>query len=127
MNTIRLLPPCWLIHAAVAAVWLYEGLWCKLLQREPNQKLVIEAVPRYGVRFGALFLNGLGAVEVMIAIWVITGWTPVACAIVQTALLVMLNTGGLLFARHRIHDPPGMLLKNAALLVLAWVSASCWT
>ena len=34
-------PPLWLIHGAIAAVWLYEGLWCKLLGREafgePNQ------------------------------------------------------------------------------------------
>jgi len=39
-------------------------------------------------------------------------------------LLVMLNGSGILWARHIIHDPPGMLVKNFAFLVLAWVSAS---
>lgn len=39
-------------------------------------------------------------------------------------LLVMLNGSGSLWARHIIHDPPGMLVKNFAFLVLAWVSAS---
>ena len=29
-----LLPPFWLIRLGVAAVWAYEGLWCKLLGRE---------------------------------------------------------------------------------------------
>ena len=32
-----LLPPLWLIHVAVAAVWFYEGLWCKLLNGQPRQ------------------------------------------------------------------------------------------
>lgn len=124
MTTSLFLPPLWVIHVAVAAVWLYEGLWCKLLDREPRQAQVVEAVPRFGPRIGVAFLKSLGVVEVALAIWVLTGIAPVACALVQTALLVGLNTGGVLFARHLIHDPAGMLLKNFAFLVLAWVSAS---
>ena len=33
---IALLPPIWLVRLAVAAVWLYEGLWCKLLGGDPK-------------------------------------------------------------------------------------------
>ena len=29
-------PPTWLVRGAVAGVWLYEGLWCKLLDGDPN-------------------------------------------------------------------------------------------
>jgi hypothetical protein len=124
MSTSILLPPLWTIHVAVAAVWLYEGLWCKLLAREPRQLQVVEAVPRFGPRIGAAFLKALGVVEVVLAVWVLTGIAPVFCAVGQTALLIALNTAGVLFARHLIHDPPGMLLKNFAFLVLVWVSAS---
>ena len=47
-----------------------------------------------------------------------------AClAVVQTLLLVTLNVNGLLWARHIIHDPGGMVVKNFAFLVLVWVSA----
>jgi hypothetical protein len=42
----------------------------------------------------------------------------------QTFLLVTLNANGLLWARDVIHDPRGMVVKNFAFLVLAWVSAS---
>ena len=45
-----LLPPLWLIHVAVAAVWFYEGLWCKLLNGQPRQVRVVEAMPLYGPR-----------------------------------------------------------------------------
>jgi uncharacterized membrane protein YphA (DoxX/SURF4 family) len=120
----ELMPPDWLIRIAVAAVWLYEGLWCKLLRGEPREFEVVKAVPRYGPRFGAPFLMALGVVEVTLAVWVLTGVAPLLCAIAQTVLLVSLNANGLIWARHVIHDPRGMLVKNFAFLVLAWVSAS---
>ena len=119
-----LLPPYWLIRVAVAAVWLYEGLWCKLLGREKRQFQVVEAVPHLGPRIGALFLRVLGAVEVGVAAWALSGIAPLPCAVTQTALLVVLNANGVLWARHVIHDPAGMVVKNFAFLVLAWVSAS---
>jgi DoxX-like protein len=119
-----LLLPLWLIHVAVAAVWLYEGLWCKLLNGEPRQLQVVQAVPRFGPRIGAAFLKALGIVEVALAIWILSGGAPIFCAVVQTGLLISLNACGLLWSRHLIHDPAGMVIKNLAFLVLAWVSAS---
>jgi len=119
-----LLPPWWLIHIAVAGVWLYEGLWCKLLAGEPNQVRVVSAVPEVGPRFGGLFLKGLGVGEVLLALWILSRFRPELCALVQTVLLIALNSCGMVFARHLIHDPPGMLVKNFAFLILVWVSAS---
>lgn len=114
-------PPLIVIRASIAAVWLYEGLWCKLLGRAPSQVQVVTAVPRLGPRFGPAFLKALGLVEVAMAVWVMTGIAPGTCAITQTALLVVLNANGLLWARHIIHDPAGMVIKNIAFLVLVWV------
>ncbi|MGH7295434.1 MAG: DoxX-like family protein [Polyangiaceae bacterium] len=119
-----LLPPVWLIRVAVGAVWLYEGLWCKLLGRERNQIVVVQSVPGWGARFGAPFLKVLGVVEVALGVWALSGVSPLYCAIAQTVLLVTLNANGLAWARHVIHDPGGMVVKNFAFLVLAWVGAS---
>ena len=119
-----LLPPFWLIRVAVAAVWLYEGLWCKLLRGEPNQFRIVEAVPYMSPRAGGVFLKALGAVEVGLALWALSGIASLPCALAQTLLLVTLNANGLLWARHLIHDPGGMVVKNFAFLVLVWVSAS---
>jgi hypothetical protein len=119
-----LLPPLWLIHIAVAAVWFYEGLWCKLLNRQPRQLRVVEAMPVYGSRIASKMLRLLGVVEIAIGVWVLTGVTPILCAWAQTALLVTLNTCGLVWARRLIEDPGGMVVKNLAFLVLVWVSAS---
>jgi len=109
------------IRAAVAAVWLYEGVWCKLLDRAPLQLRVVTAVPRLGPAFGPLFLKALGMIETLLAVWVLSGRAPGTCAIAQTVVLAGLNLNGLMWARHIIHEPAGMVVKNAAFLVLAWV------
>ena len=114
-------PPLIVIRASVAAVWVYEGLWCKILGRVKTQMEVVTAVPRLGPRFGATFLKILGVVEVALAAWVMVGVAPGLCAIAQTALLVLLNANGLLWARRIIHEPAGMIVKNIAFLVLVWV------
>lgn len=118
-----MLPPLWLIQCAVAAVWLYEGLWCKVLGREKRQLQIVEAVPYFGPRIGALFLLALGFAETCLGLWVLTGIAPALCALTQTLLLVALNTCGLIWARHIIHDPGGMVVKNLAFLLLVWVGA----
>lgn len=112
------------MRSAVAAVWLYEGFWNKILGRAQREAQVVEAVPRLGPLFGRHFLKFLGVVEVLIAGWIMSGILPGACAIVQIALLIALNVNGLLWARHIIHDPAGMVIKNIAFLVLAWVCGS---
>jgi hypothetical protein len=125
MHDIALgLPPLTLVRGAVAAVWLYEGLWCKVLGRERHQRLVVEAVPKFGPLVGRRFLLALGLVETALAAWVMSGVTPGLCVIVQTLLLVTLNANGLLWARHIIHDPGGMVVKNFSFLLLAWVAAA---
>ena len=118
------MPPTWLLQSAVAAVWLYEGLWCKVLGRSPHEFEVVAQVPFLAPATSRALLRVLGIVETALAVWILAGWQPIAAAIAQTVLLVTLNAAGIYFSRHRIPDPAGMLVKNAAFLVLAWVTAS---
>ncbi len=117
-------PPLTLIRSCIAAVWIYEGFWCKILGRMQSQIEVVTAVPRIGVGFGPAFLKVLGVVEAALAFWVLSGIAPGACAIAQAALLIVLNVNGLLWARHIIHDPAGMVIKNLAFLVLVWIGGA---
>ena len=123
-NFAIVFPPLVVIRASLAAVWLYEGLWCKVLGRVHSQVDVVTAVPKLGPRFGVPFLKMLGVVEVAMAVWVIGGFAPGICAIAQAALLVLLNANGLLWARRIIHEPAGMIVKNIAFLVLVWISGA---
>ena len=67
------------------------------------------------------FLKSLGVLEVVLAVWVISGVAPALCAVTQTAVLVTLNVNGLLWSRRFIHEPLGMVVKNAAFLSLVWI------
>lgn len=117
------MPPLSLLRLAVALVWLYEGLWCKVLGRMPHQQAIVESVPALGGSFARLFLNSLGYLECAFAIWVLSGLWPWWAALAQTIILVAMNTVGLSFARQHIHDPAGMVLKNFVLILLLWVAA----
>ena len=118
------MPPLLLTQIAVAAVWLYEGLWCKLVAGQQHQFEVVQAVPFFSPKLAAWILRGLGLLECGLAIWVVSGWRPFYAAAAQTGLLVGMNSGGLLWARRIIPDPAGMVVKNFAFLVLAWVVAA---
>lgn len=115
-------PPDWLIRGAVASVWLYEGMWCKVLGRDPGQVAVVQAVPFLDERRSAQFLRALGLLEMAIGVWVLSGFLAAVCTLAQTLLLVGLNSAGIYWARRRIHDPAGMVLKNSCFLLLSWVT-----
>jgi uncharacterized membrane protein YphA (DoxX/SURF4 family) len=108
---------------AVAAVWCYEGLWCKVLRPDAGQRSIVAAVPGLPVAWAPAALAGIGVLETAIGGWVLSGAQPRRAAWAQTGLLVAVNAGGLLFARSRIPAPGRMLTQNAVLLTLAWLLA----
>jgi DoxX-like family len=109
--------------AAVAGVWLYHGLWCKLLGGCPEQVLVVGDVPGLGGRRAKAVLLGLGLVETALAGWVISGVRPRLAAATGTALVVGMNTGGLLFGRRHVPAPKALVLENVGFIALAWFAA----
>jgi hypothetical protein len=112
-----------LIRLSIALVWLYEGLWCKVLGGVPSHAAVISSVPFIGPTGSRVALITLGLVECGIAAWVSSGHRMRQAAIMQTVLLVAMNAGGLIWAWRLIPDPPGMILQNFAFLMLIWVAA----
>ncbi len=116
--------PCLLLtRTAIALIWLYQGLWCKLLGRSPHHQKIVATVPflRSSQAYRALIV--LGSLECVLAAWVLSGFRAPEAALAQTLLLASMNAAGLLWARHLIADPVGMLLQNFVLLLLAWVAA----
>jgi hypothetical protein len=108
---------------AVALVWLYQGLWCKLVSADLDQAAILRGVPFLGEQHAPLALRAIGALETALALWVITGWRPFTAALAQTLLLVAMNGGGLLWSGEHIAHPGAMLTQNFAFLTLAWIVA----
>lgn len=112
-----------LIRLSIALVWLYQGLWCKILGGSSGHLAVISAVPFIGVTGGRAVLIALGLVECAIAAWVLLGKRMREAAIVQTVLLAAMNAGGLIWAWCLIPDPVGLILQNFTFVLLIWVAA----
>ncbi len=106
---------------AISLVWFYQGLWCKVLGREPRHLRVMESSPVFQSGNSRLFLVTLGGFEIVLGLWVLSGFAPETAAFTQTALLLLMNTGGLLWARGIIPDPAGMLFQNFAFVILIWI------
>ena len=110
-------------RAALAAVWLYEGLWLKVVKADARQLSIVARVPGLPPSLAAAAMAGIGAVETALGIWVLSGVRPRGAAWAQTGLLVAVNAGGLAFAGDRIATPSRMLARNGVLLAVAWSQA----
>ena len=108
------------LRLPLAAVWLYQGLWCKLLGRSARHRRIVASVPGLP---SSLLLPAIGAAECALAAWILSGFRPRGAAVAQTAVLTAMNAWGLLGAADEIPDRAGMVLQNAAFLALAWVAA----
>jgi len=117
------MPNLLLIRASVAAVWIYQGLWCKVLGNATRQQAILDSVPFLNDAQAHSALMLLGAAECLLAAWVLWGRAPFGAALAQTILLAMMNAGGIAWASRIIPDAPGMLLQNFAFLLLAWIAA----
>jgi len=110
-------------RAAVAVVWWYEGLWCKILGADGNQRSIVAGVLGLPAPWVTVALVGIGVIETAVGVWVLSGARPRLAALVQTGLLVAFNAGGLLFSVPRIAEPGRMLTHNAVLLAVVWLLA----
>jgi uncharacterized membrane protein YphA (DoxX/SURF4 family) len=119
----RITPDSVLARASIALVWLYEGLWCKLMGGATRQAALIATVPFLSAAAARAALIALGLAECAIAAWVLSGRHMRLAALVQTVLLVFMNAGGLIWAWRLIPDPGGMIVQNFAFLVLIWIVA----
>jgi uncharacterized membrane protein YphA (DoxX/SURF4 family) len=108
---------------AIAAVWLYQGGWCKLVAPNKRHLRIVADLPGVGPAHARKVLALVGSAEVALAAWVLSGRAPRTAAAAQTALLGAMNGGGLLFSRGTIHEPANMVTQNLALVALIWSTA----
>ncbi|GAB7188499.1 hypothetical protein ATKI12_8330 [Kitasatospora sp. Ki12] len=110
--------------AAVALMWGYEGLWCKIWPGRADQRAIVESVPLLPGWAVTPLLLAIGAAEVALGLWVLTGRRARLAAVVQTVLVAGFNTGGLLFGADEIPEPGRLVVQDLAFLALIWTVAA---
>lgn len=102
----------------IAAVWIFHGLYSKLLHGIPRHELIVARILGESISKPATIL--IGVLEILLGVWVLTGRWKIPCAAVQTLAIVAMNTLEIFIAKDLLISAPGMIALNAAFLAFVW-------
>ena len=102
----------------IGGVWIFHGLWSKVLGQIPRHEGIVGRVLGDSAAAPATIIIGLG--EIALGIWVFSGWFRRSCATLQTVALVAMNTLEILLARDLLISAPGMVALNLFFLGVVW-------
>jgi len=107
----------------LAGIWLQQGLWAKILDRDPSHREIVGRMPGMNAGRARGVTTAIGVAEVCMAAWVLSGRRPRTCAAAQTALMAAFNAGALTFAPDHLTNPRRLLARSTAIAALAWLAA----
>jgi len=107
-----------LVQIGIGSVWIFHGLYSKILNGIPRHRLIVEKI--LGVERAEIATKAIGLLESLLGIWVISGWHPMWSASVQTVAIVAMNSLEILLARELLISAIGMVALNFGLLCLVW-------
>jgi hypothetical protein len=108
-------------QVVIGSVWIFHGLYSKILNGIPRHRLIVAKI--LGAANAGIFTKTIGVLEVLLGLWAFTGWQPLACAAVQTAAIVAMNTIEISRAKELLISAIGMVLLNLGFLSLVWTWA----
>lgn len=108
----------WLLRVAVALVWIYQGLWHKLVAVDERHLGIVASAPAFIPPRVALGL--IGGLETLFAISILLRWHQRIFAWLQIGALLVMNAAGILFAGDKIPDIGGMLTMNLVFALAIW-------
>ena len=109
------------VRYGIAAVWLFFGLFAKVLGLIPRHRLIVARV--LGERLSGPVTKAVGVAEILVAIWVVSGRAPILCASAVSLALVGMNTVEIAKARDLLLSPGWMVFGNALLVAAIWMLA----
>jgi len=78
-----------LLTFAIALVWLVNGLYCKVLNAVPRHQQIVAEI--LGSNYAQLFTQLIGFAEIVMAVWIISGYKSRLCAYLQIAVVAIMN------------------------------------
>ena len=111
-----------LLGAAIASVWIFHGLYSKVLRGIPRHQQIVARVLGDGLAGTATIAVGL--LEVLLGVWILTGRKRPVCALVQTLAIVGMNTLEIVLANDLLISATGMVALNFVFLGFVWLWAS---
>jgi len=107
-------------RSALGLIWLYLGLFPKLLWQVPEEVAIVERTGLFVVS-PAWTITAVGVLEIACGIWLLTGWQARAAVVFVTALMLAMMLTVIPVEPSLLLGPFGGLVKNLALLACAWI------
>jgi hypothetical protein len=79
-----------LLTILIAAVWLVNGLFCKVLNLVPRHQEIVARI--MGEEYARPLTIMIGVSEIIMAVWIISGWYRRLNAIIQMVVIAVMNT-----------------------------------
>src|ERR1044071_3134707 len=86
MNSQRM---AYWLNFLIALVWLVNGLLCKVLALVPRHQRIVARI--LGEKHSAMRTKIIGASEVVMALWIVSGIRPTLNAIMQIVIIAVMN------------------------------------
>lgn len=102
----------------IGAVWVFHGLYSKLLNGFPRHREIVARV--IGEELATPMTKLVGAGEVLLGLWTWSGQARKTCAATQTALLISMNALEISRARDLLISARGMLIMNGLMIATTW-------
>ncbi len=74
-----------ILTIGIAAVWLVNGLFCKILHLVPRHEEIVSRI--LGESYAAPATRTIGFLELMMAVWILSGIRPVLCTWTQIGVV----------------------------------------
>jgi hypothetical protein len=78
-----------LLNYLIAAVWLANGLFCKVLNGVPRHQEIVARI--LGNGHAGLLTRLIGVAEITMAVWIVSGFRPRLNAITQIMIIATMN------------------------------------
>ncbi len=117
-------PKCvFAIRCVLALIWLYNGLWLKILAVDPHHLEIVQAVFQISVNQAADFLNVIGALETLLGLGILSGLFYRFVNYFQVFILIAMNSIGIVGGEGSISNPAGLLIMNLPTILCAIIVA----
>jgi hypothetical protein len=78
------------LNALIAAVWLLNGLYCKVLDMVPRHTEIVGTI--LGEAYARQLTVLIGVAEIGMAFWILSRYRSRICAVIQIAVVATMNT-----------------------------------
>lgn len=77
------------LNIGIALVWIANGLFCKVLDLVPRHQEIVGRI--LGDEHAFLFTKTIGTLEILMAIWILSGIYSRLCAVSQISIIAAMN------------------------------------